>query len=1226
MKGNPYVGPRPYERADRKNFFGRNREARDLLSLILAERVVLFYAPSGAGKTSLLNAEVIPALEEELFNVLPVVRVANDLPPGLTDADVDNVFVFSVLLSLVGEDEPPAPLGEQSLLDFLQTYLPDDDRPPLLIVDQFEELFTAHRHRWQDAESFFVQVEGALDALPTLGVVFAMREDYVAEVEPYAPLLPRRLRARFRMERLGVEGAIQAVRKPAAQTGVPFDEGVAERLVDDLRRSKVQRYGRDDEVEVLGRFVEPVQLQVVCQRLWANLPAQEDNLIQWNEVQQYGDIDRALVDFYESAIAHVIAETEVPERQVRRWTAEHLITSVGTRGLAMRGPEETAGLPNTAVDVLDARHLIRSDLRAGARWYELVHDRLIDPIRQSNRTWEAARQTPLRTTAKRWKETDDAVLLYLDATLEEALAWAEVHPDQLEPFEEEFLEASRRADQAQRRARRLRLVGAVFAGMVLVVVSLLAWIAMRNGLQAYSRELAAKARSVLETDREQSIRLARAGTQPSLRGWWQESSQTLMGEINTYEAQIMLRQAVQEYYPVSVYGGLMDQVHSVAYDETGRFLYTALPAGGVQRIDTRMNVKTLIPLPTRGAVYDLALSPDGRFLATGGDDGETGGIVEIWDTEAETWVESLRVMTPDGMYDEIYTVAFDPQGYYLATGGDYGETLRDVYSPDQEGLIRIWSLGRRGDTLVPELLLALDELPRRVADLAFTGTASPIEAMVTGEPFTLAAACYDGTVWLWQLRALGPSLLSVSPPRQLTAHTEAVEAVAFSPTEPLLASASADKTIRLWDLDTGEAVLTLVGHSAEVRTLAFSADGRYLLSGSRDRTVHLWDVGSRNQHAISVLRGPGNVVLDVAFSPDDRWVAAGAGDNTVRIWDRDFPRQAGLSTLTGHSDLVRKVTYSPDGTFLASASKSGEVRIWSQVHGNVVREIEGYLGGELWDLVYSPSGAYLVSCATDNNARVWDTGTGALIATLTGHRADVERAFFTPDGRFLLTVSNGGQAFVWRTEDWTLDHRVTIPRGGLWGGTLSPQGDRMALGYLGGNIHLFDVRETERGLSVTMAVTLTGHSNYVPALDFSPDGQYLASGAWDQTARLWSMQTMTTVVAPLKHPAFVYGVAFSPDGLYLATAARDSHVRLWKLDRFPARAPTLMAVLLGHTDPIVYTLAFSPDGHYLASGSRDGTIRRYLVRFEDVLDLSWQYVESELDLDAEGFAEESNYE
>jgi WD40 repeat protein len=352
-------------------------------------------------------------------------------------------------------------------------------------------------------------------------------------------------------------------------------------------------------------------------------------------------------------------------------------------------------------------------------------------------------------------------------------------------------------------------------------------------------------------------------------------------------------------------------------------------------------------------------------------------------------------------------------------------------------------------------------------------------------------------------------------------------------------------------------------------------------------------------------------------------VIAGSGDETVRIWDLDFPRQVGLSTLSGHSGYVRSVTYSPDGTFLASAGGEGEIRIWSQMHGSLVRQIQDVYGGDIWDLIYSPDGAYLVSCAS-NYARVWDTATGARVATLRGHRKDVERAFFTPEGRYLITIAKDEQALIWRTEDWTLDQRVAIPPGGLWGGALSDQGDRLALGYLGGNLHLFDVRETERGLSVTAAVTLTGHSSYVPALDFSPDGRYLASGAWDGLARIWSMETMTTVVTPLEHPAFVYDVAFSPDGQYLATAARDSQVRLWRLERFPARPPTLVAVLSGHTDPVVYTLDFGPDGDYLASGSWDGTIRRYMVRFEDVLDLSWQYVGSKLD--AESSAEEGNRE
>lgn len=122
MKNNPYVGPRPYERGDRHNFFGRDRDARDLVALILAEREVLFYAQSGAGKTSLLNAQVIPALEEEGFQVLPVTRVGSSLPPGMSDQAVSNIFVVSALMGLAGTNVPVEALPKHTLLSFLREF------------------------------------------------------------------------------------------------------------------------------------------------------------------------------------------------------------------------------------------------------------------------------------------------------------------------------------------------------------------------------------------------------------------------------------------------------------------------------------------------------------------------------------------------------------------------------------------------------------------------------------------------------------------------------------------------------------------------------------------------------------------------------------------------------------------------------------------------------------------------------------------------------------------------------------------------------------------------------------------------------------------------------------------------------------------------------------------------------------------------------------------------
>jgi hypothetical protein len=476
LKHNPYVGPRPYEREDRHNFYGREREARELRALIVAEREVLFYAQSGAGKTSLLNAMVIPTLEEKGFQVLPVARVGSELPPEIDPSEVDNVYVLSTVLTLVSEDVPHQTLRHHTLCSLLEASYPAPEdafetHPLVLIFDQFEELFTAHRERWQDAHGFFVQVREVLDTLPHLGVVFAMREDHVAEMDPYISLFPRRLRARFRMERLGQKGALAAVEKPALNAGCPFDSGVAQRLVDNLRLIKVRQHGSRDESTIEGPFIEPVQLQVVCQRLWENLPAQQDHAIQWEEVEEYGNIDRALTDFYESALDTVQQETDVGERQLRQWFGEQLITPMSTRGLALRGVEDTAGLPNPAVDVLERLHLIRGDVRAGARWYELIHDRLIEPILASNRAWQEEHQNSLTLGARAWlaSNRDPKNLLRGDLLKE---IQTQAHPDELTEIEREFINVS--AEVARREtAQRLRLVllGATVLTLILAVLT-----------------------------------------------------------------------------------------------------------------------------------------------------------------------------------------------------------------------------------------------------------------------------------------------------------------------------------------------------------------------------------------------------------------------------------------------------------------------------------------------------------------------------------------------------------------------------------------------------------------------------------------------------------------------------------------------------------------------------------------------------------------------------------
>ena len=562
---NPYVGPRTFTYVERERFFGREREARDLLSLVIAERLVLFYAQSGAGKSSLLNTRLIPQLKEAGYAVLPMVRVGGELPEGVSD--VDNIFIFNCLLHLDQRSGDPRRFAHMTLKDFLprltspdgETYYYDDNAEPaedvdayeeplhVLLIDQFEEIVTAHLERWQEREAFFRQLEEAMAADPLLWVVLTLREDYVAALDPYAGLLSNRLRARFYMQRMGYEAALEAVRRPAQQYGRPFAPGVAETLVDNLRQIRV----RDTPATGPGQFVEPVQLQVVCYQLWENLKNREAGAITAQDLLEAGDVDTALASFYEEALASVLHDRRVrgvTELAVRQWFDQYLITEAGTRGMVYRGETHTAELPNLVVQLLEDRYVLRSEIRSGGIWYELIHDRFVEPIARANRAWWD-KQSPLMRDAQAWQEANhDKGKLYLGAKLQEALASAA--QGEPEPVVAAFLAASaaeqheldakeaarqreleqaqalaeaqqRRAEEQARVAGRLRrlLVALVVVSLLVVGVGIYAWVTRAQAVAeqrraeqqtrlSFSRELAAAAINNLDTDPERSVLLA----------------------------------------------------------------------------------------------------------------------------------------------------------------------------------------------------------------------------------------------------------------------------------------------------------------------------------------------------------------------------------------------------------------------------------------------------------------------------------------------------------------------------------------------------------------------------------------------------------------------------------------------------------------------------------------------------------------------------------------------
>ncbi len=400
---NPYVGPRTFTRVEGDRFFGRELEARQLLSRVISERLVLFYAQSGAGKSSLINTRLIPQLQEADFDVLPVGRVSGELPDGVSE--VDNIFVFNLILSLDQGNNDANQFNQMTLAQFLNglttadgehyTYseavsdsqaIDDEeyeDIPHILIIDQFEEIVTTHTARWTERETFFRQLDQAMTADPMLWVVLTLREDYVAALEPYADLVTDKMRARFYMQRMDYRAALTAVKRPAEQSGRIYAPGVAESLVDNLRQIRLQ--GQADTQS--GQFVEPVQLQVVCYQLWDNFKERSTKEITQQDLQDMGNVDAALAQFYEQVISRVIATIDISENYLRDWFDRKLITEAETRGSVYRGPDRTGGLPTEVADTLANQFLLRSETRAGGIWYELVHDRFIGPILKANQAW-----------------------------------------------------------------------------------------------------------------------------------------------------------------------------------------------------------------------------------------------------------------------------------------------------------------------------------------------------------------------------------------------------------------------------------------------------------------------------------------------------------------------------------------------------------------------------------------------------------------------------------------------------------------------------------------------------------------------------------------------------------------------------------------------------------------------------------------------------------------------
>ena len=433
----------------------------------------------------------------------------------------------------------------------------------------------------------------------------------------------------------------------------------------------------------------------------------------------------------------------------------------------------------------------------------------------------------------------------------------------------------------------------------------------------------------------------------------------------------------------------------------------------------------------------------------------------------------------------------------------------------------------------------------------------------------LASASEDDTVKLWNPDGI---LL-----RTFTGHRDNVWTVSFSPDGKTIASASDDATIKIWNLANGTEVRTLTGHRGWVRAVSFAPDGLTIASSGSDGTVKLWNPADGT--LLQTFTGHRGWATNVTFSPDGLAIASSGSDRTVKLWNPADGTE--IATLTGHTNAVRSVSFSDDGKTLASAGEDGLVKLWDVQNLTLLKTLQAH-SKEVWSVKFSPPGSNSPTLATaseDGTVKLWNLSRLGDIEpqTLKGHSGRVASLSFSPDGRTLATAGTDRTVRLWNLAG--IEPKILEShRGEVFSASFSPDGKTVASGSNDRTVKLWNA---QNGSEIK---TFLGHRGAVTSVSFAPDGKILASASGDRTIKLWNLESGTEIKTLSGHQRGIDSVVFSPDGKILASSAVDGTVKLWNLE-----SGTEIKTLKGHLER-VRSVTFSPDGKTLASAGNDRTI------------------------------------
>ena len=571
------------------------------------------------------------------------------------------------------------------------------------------------------------------------------------------------------------------------------------------------------------------------------------------------------------------------------------------------------------------------------------------------------------------------------------------------------------------------------------------------------------------------------------------------------------------------------------------------PATG-KPIKTVLNIgKTDKPLKA------IAYSPDGKFLAVGGDDGILR-VIES-DTGKSKYISPSRNA-------RLERVAWSPNGNMVVVGDSNSQVA--VYAPN----------------LPNQLAMAVQGVDRgEVLGVAFTtDNTAVLTCGRDGKARLTAGPKPDGTSAGNTATKLGPDFMG---------HTGAVTCLALVPKAgTLFATGGEDKSVRVWEVASKRQTRSFQGHLTRVTALAARGDGGQLASGSFDGAIRIWDLNAIDEHR--ALSEATDSLWAVAFSPDGKRVAAAGSDHAIRVYNPETGKLE--ATLTGAKSPITSLAFFPDSNRLVSAGGDKVGVIWDVNKQKVIKELPGHESAIL-SVAVSDDGKLIVSggAVGDKTVRGFNLE-GDKAAWVYAARSSVcAVAIRKGDRQVAVGLADGSLVMLDITRATPKDQTQSAHIAGVACVAFSPDGNRLASVGGDGILRIWSVAENGALTSVVrfegqVKAGSPGAFTPLTGVAFAPDGRYVAAVGADAVVRVWDVETKSEVRGLRGHTDWVTAVAFSPDGRYVASVGVDKVLRVFEL-------PPLDVSATGGHALAVKAVAVSPDGKVIATAGTDQTIK-----------------------------------